>query len=476
MTTPRASTALGFCPAITTRAMARSRSSFRSRSRSRNPIPVPLPVPVPVPKPDPGPRTRTPETRFPPPTARSRNPILPRQEPQPSNLIARLLRCARMDEPREFVIPVQRRWTLWILPTLAILYFLVVLALAVLRIEIRGLPSQYLVLAGVAFFLLGMVIQLPFFLRRSIRAQEPEPFPENGGRGGPTRGSRGPRGPPTTRSSSRTRRSRVCACSNTRRRPRAATAARCTRRPTFPSRRSGSCASRTWPPRRTSFERSVHERFERAPLQVAQAPRDDALRDAQRVAQLAHAAPLGLVVVVRRERGRHECLLGRVDLAGRVLDLPAGLEGPRAQRPHEEAAPERGLRGGEELREPLSVGRGGLVGDDAGVHATKQEAAAPDGVVQDVLQRDARVAGRGPRPRRDEAEMLVLVEERVVVEDGLVAARDEGAPAREGGRGARGAHEHGDDVVAEGKRLEPRARRALGRQRLEERRRRPPVG
>src|SRR5688500_4292659 len=84
-----------------------------------------------------------------------------------------------MDEPREFVIPVQRRWTLWILPTLAILYFLAVIAMAVLRIEIRGLPTQYLVYAGVAFFLLVIVIEFPFFLRRRVRAEEPEPLAEN---------------------------------------------------------------------------------------------------------------------------------------------------------------------------------------------------------------------------------------------------------------------------------------------------------
>lgn len=89
------------------------------------------------------------------------------------------------DEPREFVIPVQRRWTLWILPTLAILYFLVVLALAVLRVEIRGLPTQYLVYGGVAFFLLVMVIQFPFFLRRRIRPEEPEPVLENEWQGEP---------------------------------------------------------------------------------------------------------------------------------------------------------------------------------------------------------------------------------------------------------------------------------------------------
>jgi hypothetical protein len=83
------------------------------------------------------------------------------------------------DEPREFVIPVQRRWTLWILPTLAILYFLLVVALAVFRVEIRGLPTQTLVLGGVVFFVLVILIELPFFFRRRIKTEEPEPVRES---------------------------------------------------------------------------------------------------------------------------------------------------------------------------------------------------------------------------------------------------------------------------------------------------------
>jgi hypothetical protein len=90
-----------------------------------------------------------------------------------------------MDEPREFVIPVQRRWTLWILPTLAILYFLAVLALAVLRVEIRGLPTEYLVLGGVVLFVVIMLIELPFLFRRRIRPAEPEPVPESDWQGEP---------------------------------------------------------------------------------------------------------------------------------------------------------------------------------------------------------------------------------------------------------------------------------------------------
>lgn len=79
------------------------------------------------------------------------------------------------DEPREFVIPVERRWTLWILPVLAILYFLLVIALAVLRIQIRGVEPQYLVWGGVALFVIVMLIELPFFFRRRPPAPEREP-------------------------------------------------------------------------------------------------------------------------------------------------------------------------------------------------------------------------------------------------------------------------------------------------------------
>lgn len=78
-----------------------------------------------------------------------------------------------VDEPREFVIPVRRRWTLWILPTIAILYFLAVVTLAILRREINGVPTQWLVLGGVGLFVLVILVELPFFVRRRIRA-EPE--------------------------------------------------------------------------------------------------------------------------------------------------------------------------------------------------------------------------------------------------------------------------------------------------------------
>lgn len=84
-----------------------------------------------------------------------------------------------VDEPRPFLIPVRRRWTLWILPVLALLYFIAVLAIVSLNVEIDGVENELLALAGVAFFVLVALVELPFFLRRRRprvkRVREPEP-------------------------------------------------------------------------------------------------------------------------------------------------------------------------------------------------------------------------------------------------------------------------------------------------------------
>lgn len=83
------------------------------------------------------------------------------------------------DEPREYVIRVKRPWKLWILPGLAILYFALILAMAIFRVEIRNVPMQTLVLGGVAFFALVILIELPLFVRRRIQAP-PAPAPAPG--------------------------------------------------------------------------------------------------------------------------------------------------------------------------------------------------------------------------------------------------------------------------------------------------------
>lgn len=78
-------------------------------------------------------------------------------------------------ESRQFVIPVRRRWTLWILPTIAILYFLAVIILVILGERVRGVDTEMLVLAGVGLFVLVFLIELPFLLRRRAKIEEDAP-------------------------------------------------------------------------------------------------------------------------------------------------------------------------------------------------------------------------------------------------------------------------------------------------------------
>lgn len=79
------------------------------------------------------------------------------------------------DTPRPFVIPVRNRWTLWILPTLALLYFVAVIVLASLGLEVEGVSNDVLVLGGVALFALVVLVEIPFLLRRRApREEEPE--------------------------------------------------------------------------------------------------------------------------------------------------------------------------------------------------------------------------------------------------------------------------------------------------------------
>lgn len=80
-----------------------------------------------------------------------------------------------MAEPRQFLIPVKRRWTLWILPILAALYFVVVVILGVRNQRIQGVDLDMLALGGAAFFVLVVLIELPFFLKRRPKRAKPEP-------------------------------------------------------------------------------------------------------------------------------------------------------------------------------------------------------------------------------------------------------------------------------------------------------------
>lgn len=77
-------------------------------------------------------------------------------------------------EDRPFLITVRRRWLLWVLPILAAMYFIAVMVLVLGNYRIRGVSNDLLVLAGLGFFTLVILIELPFLLRRGApRAQKP---------------------------------------------------------------------------------------------------------------------------------------------------------------------------------------------------------------------------------------------------------------------------------------------------------------
>lgn len=81
------------------------------------------------------------------------------------------------ENPRPFVIPLRRRWGLLILPVLCLLYFAAVVALVVMDLAVTGVPTRWLVMGGAALFLVTIVVEVPFFLRRRPRrakAEEPD--------------------------------------------------------------------------------------------------------------------------------------------------------------------------------------------------------------------------------------------------------------------------------------------------------------
>lgn len=78
------------------------------------------------------------------------------------------------EEDRPFVITVRHTWTLWILPVIAAIYFLTIIVLNVLNYRIKGVTDEMLVLGGVGLFVLVILIELPFFLRRG-RPKAPKP-------------------------------------------------------------------------------------------------------------------------------------------------------------------------------------------------------------------------------------------------------------------------------------------------------------
>lgn len=78
-----------------------------------------------------------------------------------------------MEDERPFLIPVDRRWTLLILPVLAALYFLFILYLGITRSQVKGVSTDLLVLGGLAFFLVVVLLEIPFFLRKKAKAAPP---------------------------------------------------------------------------------------------------------------------------------------------------------------------------------------------------------------------------------------------------------------------------------------------------------------
>ena len=82
------------------------------------------------------------------------------------------------DDAREFVIPVRRRWKLWILPTLAILYFVLVVLLAIFHLEVTGISTDALVFLGLGLFVVTILVEFPFLMRRRSREAEPAPMGE----------------------------------------------------------------------------------------------------------------------------------------------------------------------------------------------------------------------------------------------------------------------------------------------------------
>lgn len=84
------------------------------------------------------------------------------------------------DDERPFLIDVKRPWTLLILPILAGIYFLFIFYLGITRSEVRGVPTDYLVLGGLAFFIVVALLQLPFLFRRKGPRSQAAPAPAGG--------------------------------------------------------------------------------------------------------------------------------------------------------------------------------------------------------------------------------------------------------------------------------------------------------
>lgn len=77
---------------------------------------------------------------------------------------------------KEFVIRVKRTWMLLILPILALLYFVVVVAVVATKYDTGSVTYEMLVWGGLGLFALVILVELPLFLRRKVRTQAAPPF------------------------------------------------------------------------------------------------------------------------------------------------------------------------------------------------------------------------------------------------------------------------------------------------------------
>lgn len=80
-----------------------------------------------------------------------------------------------MEDERPFLIPLRRRWLLLVGPILAILYFIVLIAVVSTGTVVRGVSTDTLVLIGMVLFILVILAEVPFLLRRKASAPAPPP-------------------------------------------------------------------------------------------------------------------------------------------------------------------------------------------------------------------------------------------------------------------------------------------------------------
>jgi hypothetical protein len=80
-----------------------------------------------------------------------------------------------VDDPQPFRI--RRAWLPITLAVVCVLYFAGVLLLAATNREVTGVTSQQLALGGLALFVVTILVEIPFFMRRRSPRAAPEPAP-----------------------------------------------------------------------------------------------------------------------------------------------------------------------------------------------------------------------------------------------------------------------------------------------------------